>query len=68
MGRIDDVAGRPTEHLLGFFADRQNPLAACRRSLDRHHRRLIGDDAAPFDKGQRRRRTQVNGKVIREQP
>ena len=63
----DDVSGSSTEHILGFFADSQNSLAAAGKSLNCDHRWLIGYDPTPFHEGKGGRRAKINGEIVRKE-
>src|SRR5262249_27212286 len=64
----DNVAGRSPEHLLGLFADGKDLLCARCAALDGDDGRFVRDDAFPSYEGQRRRSSEIDGKVVRKQP
>ena len=57
-----DVAGRAADHLLGLVADGQDLLAPV-LVADRHHGRLVEDDAAALDVDQRVGRAEIDRHV-----
>ncbi len=61
-----DVAGRTTEHLLGFGSHGQHGFSTARILLDRNDRGLGKHDTLALDVDKRVRRTEVDGEIVGE--
>ena len=62
-----DRTRRAAQHLLGFFAHGEDPLAPAWVGLNGDDRRLAGHDPTPLHIDEGRGRAEIDGEVVREE-